>query len=304
MSKLSKRGIGSTILLASTLVVVAAHAQEAPAAEPATDAADVDIVRLKNGGLLRGKISELVPGGTVTIVTITGDVRVLQMRDVDYAGPLARDPQAAPAQPPPAAVPPPAPVRQSTRGVTVIAPEALVRFRAPEENITFYRRAGSAHAEISGGSVFAKGYERICTAPCAAVMPAGRETFAFGPEDKDPKDLEPVTLQSGESEARLSFKDHSGARIAGWLLLLGGPLIGSTIFYLDLKRAARCHGEPCESDDLAYQISSLSAFGIGLGVGIPLVRMKDTPVLDVSPADAAFRRPATAANGLTLSGQF
>src|SRR3954471_22558833 len=62
-----------------------------PDVRPAGSAGGVvaapDVVRLKNGGMLRGTISELVPGGDVVLITATGEERRFAMRDVDYAGP-------------------------------------------------------------------------------------------------------------------------------------------------------------------------------------------------------------------------
>ena len=106
----ASRGFAQAAPSAAVFGDNAAPAPSAPAtSKAAADAAAPDIVRLKNGGLLRGKISELVPGGTVTIVTITGSTRVLNMSDVAYAGPTAQDLQ-APAGPPGAApLPPPPP---------------------------------------------------------------------------------------------------------------------------------------------------------------------------------------------------
>jgi hypothetical protein len=49
-------------------------------------------VRLKNGGLLRGKISELGPGDAVTIATLTGKTREFAMNALEYAGPEADAP--------------------------------------------------------------------------------------------------------------------------------------------------------------------------------------------------------------------
>src|SRR6188768_1348287 len=70
-------------------------AAPAPASAP-------DVVRLKNGGILRGTISELVPGDYVSIVLITGEPRRVLYADVQFAGPaneaagapVARTPEA------------------------------------------------------------------------------------------------------------------------------------------------------------------------------------------------------------------
>src|SRR3954469_19088327 len=106
-----------------------------------------DVVRLKNGGLLRGTISELNPGQSVTIVTAAGKTRELPMSDVGYAGPAARDPGADAK-----------PGSESEYGyltgdasktepaVTVIGQRADLRLTGETAGITFHRQAGSAVA--------------------------------------------------------------------------------------------------------------------------------------------------------------
>src|ERR1700710_814517 len=48
----------------------------APGAKPVTAP---DVIRLKSGGMLRGTISELVPGGDVVLITVAGDMRRVPM---------------------------------------------------------------------------------------------------------------------------------------------------------------------------------------------------------------------------------
>jgi hypothetical protein len=46
-----------------------------------------DLVRLKNGGMVRGSIIELVPGSFVVVELKNGETRRFEMNDVEYAGP-------------------------------------------------------------------------------------------------------------------------------------------------------------------------------------------------------------------------
>src|SRR5688500_7843319 len=69
-----------------------ATASEPAASEPeavAPKAEGKDVVRLKNGGLVRGTIVELLPGESVTITTALGKTREFAMSEVSYAGPAA-----------------------------------------------------------------------------------------------------------------------------------------------------------------------------------------------------------------------
>ena len=79
----------------------------APEAQEPTISANgnLDVVHLRNGGMVRGTISEQIPGERVVIVTLSGEVRSFPMSEVAYAGPLADAPgaQQEPGTPSPAA---------------------------------------------------------------------------------------------------------------------------------------------------------------------------------------------------------
>ncbi|MDH5676939.1 MAG: hypothetical protein OEZ06_32785, partial [Myxococcales bacterium] len=91
--------IAVAVLAVGTLLTHApALAQQAEAA-PVAPSAPADLVLLKNGGLVRGTISELVPAEKVVIVTITGEARSYPMAEVEYAGPASGAPSAKPISP-------------------------------------------------------------------------------------------------------------------------------------------------------------------------------------------------------------
>ena len=52
-----------------------------------------DIVRKKDGGILRGTIEEMVPKGEVKIVLPSGEKRSIPMSEVDFAGPASDAPR-------------------------------------------------------------------------------------------------------------------------------------------------------------------------------------------------------------------
>src|SRR4051794_21414836 len=59
----------------------------APKPAPASPASPPDVVKLKDGSLLRGTIVELKAKEFVQIQLLTGEVRRLGMDQVEYAGP-------------------------------------------------------------------------------------------------------------------------------------------------------------------------------------------------------------------------
>lgn len=46
-----------------------------------------DVVRLKNGGMVRGSIIELAPSSFVVVELKNGETRRFEMSEVEYAGP-------------------------------------------------------------------------------------------------------------------------------------------------------------------------------------------------------------------------
>lgn len=325
--KMSGRlGLGAGTLLSLGLFVSVAHAEEpkAGAAEaPADAAASPDVVRLKNGGMLRGKISELIPGDTVTIVTVTGKTREYKMSEVDYAGPTAKDPQATAAEKPVAEKPTEKPAAEDDSEdvaasnkdgkpqsyVTVHGKEARLHVVSTEPGITVHRQASSAIAVGRGGAAFATGYERICTAPCDVSLPAGTETLALSRDDKPPISAEPVTLPPGKSELRASFESRSGMRAAGWLLMLGGGIGGAVLMFTSSSKEPDCSvGSSYCYDKTTINTGQLIAgaalAGVGIGVGIALARQPDKAVVEVASSGTNFSRPLYVPRGVTVSGRF
>jgi hypothetical protein len=324
--KMSGRlGLGASTLLSLGLMVGAAHAEEPKAGADATAgaAADPDVVRLKNGGMLRGKISELIPGDTVTIVTVTGKTREIKMSEVDYAGPAAKDPQGTAAEKPvaekanekTAAEDDSEDVAASNKEgkpqsyVTVHGKEARLHVVSTEPGITLHRQASAAFATGGGVSAFATGYERMCTAPCDVSLPAGTETLALSRGDKPPISAEPVTLPPGNSEVRASFESRSGLRVAGWLLLLGSSIGGLALVFTSASTKQDCSTGPSychETSDLnaGQMIAGVALASVGAGVGVALAVLPDKPVIEVASSGPNFSRPLSVPRGVTVSGRF
>jgi hypothetical protein len=146
--------VGASLAVSVTLPSVPAAAQTAPAPPP-------DIIRTKDGGMLRGTIVEKVPNDHVEILLPNGQSRTVPMADVDYAGPTAGDTGAAPQAPAP---PPPAPLPaqqsddeetpRATSGslpaTTIGAGTARLRLTSDQEGLTFHRKTGTSQGTGTG----------------------------------------------------------------------------------------------------------------------------------------------------------
>jgi len=233
----------SAILLSFQLIDTQAAAQASPLdQEPAPSAASApvsvpapDLVRLTNGGMVRGTISELMPGEHVVIVTVTGETKRLPASEFTYAGPAVSDPAGgsagsgghAPSAPsaPLVAQPSSVPLTDSDSSirplVTVRAKTARIRFLGPmvggqrQEGLTLYLRTGSA----TSGNHTASAFTRICAAPCEAELAEGSYTVGIGQKDGPAIAVrEPVKIVDGKALVGI-YKSRTAPRV---LLLLAG----------------------------------------------------------------------------------
>jgi hypothetical protein len=299
------RTVGSIGVLGAMLAVPAeALAQDAPA--PAAAAEAKDVVRLKNGGLLRGTISELVPGDTVTIVTATGKTREIAMAEVAYAGPADKDPDshAAPAATAAAPASTTLPSDETTSEVTVRADKATLKLESEPPGLTFHRASGSAFAAGSGGVAVARGYQRLCTAPCEVTLPAGSEVLAISEGNGFPREAGAVTLPAGTSRVKGSLESRSGMRVAGWVIAVGSIVGGTALMLTASKDVEKCDdyiGCRTSSElDGTKLILGAVVLGAGSGVGFFMAFRPDVAKVDVGSRSPALALPP--ARGFVLSG--
>ena len=206
----------------------------APVPAPIPGATPPDMVLLKNGGMLRGTISESVPGASVTLMLPNGETRQLAFADVSYAGPASGAPKpTATAVAPPAAAPS---SNETANGeprpfAVIHAAEARLSFVSTPAKSTLFRRNATANYSGDHSHKFsATGYDEVCSAPCNVSIPAGTYTFAVGKSGDDPIELNPLTIPAGVSTLKSSLVDKSGTRTAvgvasGVAFILGTALI-------------------------------------------------------------------------------
>lgn len=294
--------IGAALAVSVTLAPAAA-AQTAPAPPP-------DIVRTKDGGMLRGTIIEKLANDHVEIVLPNGQSRTVPMADVEYAGPTASDPGTAP--PAPAAAPPVAPLPaqrtddeetpRATSGslpaTTIGAGTARLRFTSDQAGLTFYRRTGTSQGmgtgwwggfgKNHGGPVVMNvqldNFDRLCTAPCSVDMAAGtyRLGLALGDGDVIPAD-QAINAQ-GHLGLRGHLESYAGVRAAGWVVMLAslvaGPLVAlhSQQQCMDVS-LTYSHTVICTAHH-PYMLPGLAIMGVGGIAGVIMVYQKDEAHID------------------------
>lgn len=234
------RSAGVTLAL---LVVApaAALADERVPPQIATEtaAATVDAVHLRNGGLFRGRVSEIVPGDHVSVILPGGETKRVPWAEVD------RVIVSAPAIPPPPTSA--TPVSVPTGEPAMVGPRARVHVTSPR-TVTLYRRpAGSTAWAVA------------CTSPCGRELPVGDTYRVVGNGVAQSKEF---NLQVGPG----GFVDlvvdppSVGGMVAGGLLAGGGAwgaYVGMLLAVIGAEQASRnCatygsstyYGGSCASD--------------------------------------------------------
>jgi hypothetical protein len=284
-------------LVVSHGAIAAAQPAESdkPTAETPSDAATgasapLDVVLLKDGGMVRGTIAEIVAGEQVTILTMAGKTRTFMMTEVAYAGPASKMPSQEPK-----AKPDPEPNEVSRDKVkplvTVHGKEANLSLVGKGSGITFHRRSASAIG--TGGTAF--GYDVMCTAPCDVSVPSG--TYRLGLSHKGGGAVEveeDVVVSSGHSTIEGEYIDRSGTRTLGWVVF--GASLASFMVVPGLFETEECEDRPYsgrQCKDVIPDTGWIVGGAVSLGGMIASMFMTLTPDqarISVSPGTPATAR--------------
>lgn len=258
-------------------VVAAAPAPVAgPAAPVEAATTGADVVTLRDGGMIRGTVSEVFPGRQVIIVSAAGQRHVLawdQVLDVQYADdPGVQELPMGPGRP-----------RlhiETTRDAPI---------RLMEVTSQYVVRTG-----LSRGPRYAHGQQSyaVCAAPCDRVVDGTRgQTFYFGGDGITPS-------------ARFSFEDHDGELLArvrpGRVGVLAGGVLLTSFSIGPLLGGALMAAIPRHADHVnrTRSIAAVSLLAVGAGMlvsGIVMLALGKTRVeIYRRYTGAAERRPVAA----------
>lgn len=199
---------------------------------PSAASAAPDVVLLKNGGMLRGTIVELVPDQTVSLLLPTGETRTYSMEEVAFAGPA----QAAPWNRPSESPAPTAPEEKKPESekpepfITVHAEKARLNVTSKEPNLTVHLKSGTATTSVNlTRTIRSDAYTPICTAPCEASLPVGtHELGVSAPGDSVTAVEKPVEI-TGPGTLEASYASKAGARVGGVIIMLAGGGAGTAL---------------------------------------------------------------------------
>jgi len=192
-------------LLATSLASVASAEEEGPPRAALTESATPDTIHLRSGGVVVGRVTEIVGGEHVTIVTPSGETRNVPWSDVAR---LVVVSTVFPPRPP-APSRGPAPMVPDSGGA---GPEPMV---GP---LVFVHIDASGPAHLYRRAAGTDDYVTVCEAPCDKELPVGDSyKLGTGSSTTPAFKLEP---QAG-GVVRLEVSRSS------WLGIVGGSLLAT-----------------------------------------------------------------------------
>lgn len=208
-------------LLAATLVPSMAFADdEIPPLPPPTPAstpsasATVDAVHLRNGGLYRGRVTEIVPGDHVTVIVAPGgETKRIPWPEVDRVIVASTPVPPAPTPSTPVASTPTAPA-------PMVGPRARVHITSPKQVILYRKAAGTST------------FQQACTSPCDLELPIGDSYRLAGNGLSQNKELRLAAGPGGFVDIVVDPPSVGGMVLGG--LIAGG---GATAAYVGMLMA-------------------------------------------------------------------
>lgn len=300
-----------------------ATATPAPTSTPPGPAGSgiADVVRLKNGSMLRGTVIELIQGESVTLLLPSGQTRQFRLAEVEYAGPVVGAPligagsNAAQTAPAPPASPAPA-----------VVPDAPPVHLASDQPLNFGIQTATAEAALDGwrGNLRINHFDNLCTSPCDVRLPRGNYRFSITHDGKTISTAREVSVAPGDT-VHGKYESFHGTRVAGVVIMAAGGGAG-LIYSLSYQRSAThvCSSgssfESCtSSDDDTSNMQQHLLVGLGVSLSSILIggilalkhdeaSVQVTPGLTLPRGGASVSdRPSASllgAQGLTLSARF
>lgn len=226
-----------------------------------------DVVQLTNGGMVRGTIVENLPGDHVTIQLATGELRTFASAEVASAGPAAQD------------VIPPAPgtalvAQPRTAPYAPPSPTVRVHVEATSPDLTLQEVIGTSTGVVSTGRGFSTimidNFAPLCTAPCDVDLPA--RTYILGVSQGQGSarraDHNLFTID-GDMQLELEYESREAARIVGWIVFIGGALVGAGVMLGGIL------GETSGDGWIDYLIAGAVVLGVSEIVGLALAFLND-----------------------------
>lgn len=238
-------------------------APSAPAATATTApsaSTTVDAVHLRNGGMYRGRVTEIVPGDHVTVVVAPGgETKRIPWPEVDRVIVASTPVPPAPTTATPVPSTPTAPA-------PMVGPRARVHITSPKQVILYRKAAGTSS------------FQQACTSPCDLELPIGDTYRLAGNGLSQNKELHLAAGPGGFVDIVVD-PPSTGGMILGGFIAGGGATaayVGMLMALIGQSEADRgCYsystgyGDNCaerQSDGEAVRNAGLVTMIVGAGV--------------------------------------
>jgi hypothetical protein len=232
-----------------------------------------DEVKLKDGSVFRGTITELVPRDHIDLLLPGGQTRRFPAGDVTYAGPAARPPA------PPAPSGPPGP-----RGVPL-------HVESDQDDVALLVRAGQVEGEAWGfrGAVAmtARDYAIVCTAPCDTQVPVGVHRLALSEHGGHVVEAEDPIEVRGPSTLRAHYESRIGVRVAGYVVGVASLVTGLVLIVTSYNGNCDPNTSNCQQFNTGQLVGGIVTLIGGGIVGGILASIGDKANLQLVPMGAA-----------------
>jgi hypothetical protein len=156
------------------------------------------------------------------------------------------------------------------------------------------------------GLRFSPAFAPLCTAPCAASLPAGTNTFAISENGGPPLGFRTVSLPPGNAKLTAHVESRQAERTAGVILLVASIAGGAALVATSEHERKTCFApNSCQTRmdlDSTRMLLGIGVMGVGGLGGLFLMLMHDVPSLEVVAGRPA--PPPVAVHGVALGGRF
>lgn len=249
--------VASAVLLAATPALAdepvttekPAPAGSAPSAERVVGSAVVDAVHLRNGGLFRGHVTEIVPGDHVTLIVERGEPKRIPWGEIDK---VVVSTTTAP--PPPTGGAQGGGEQVGARTIPTATAPTTAPMNGPKvrvhisssSTVVLYRR-------VSGSTA----WTLACTSPCNEMLPLGDSYRVNGNGVAQSSEFSLQGSPGGTVDVKVDGQSTGG-------MVLGGSLaaVGAMVGYVGLLAVAATIDRHNSSDDDA-RAAGFIAMGLG-----------------------------------------
>ncbi len=264
-----KRHLLALVLAAATVPAAVAWSGDV-CAQQASAPGLADEVKLKDGSVFRGMITELVPRDHVDLLMASGQTRRFPAADVAYAGPAARPP--APAAPP------------GPRGVPL-------HVESDQDDVALLVRTGQVEGEAWGfrGAVAmaARDYAVLCTAPCDTQVPVGVHRLALSEHGGHVVEADDPIEVRGPSTLRAHYESRVGVRVAGYVVGVAAAVTGIVLIATSYNGNCDPNTSNCQQFNTGQLVAGFVTLVAGGIVGGIMASIGDKANLQLVPMGAS-----------------